>query len=130
MSFPIVVVIVIVLAIIVRAMGIGGGRYDALVQRGVAARGILLQVASTGSRVGLPPRAVHARQVTVDVEIPGREPYVVQTRALIPMNLVRDVLPGATLELRVDPRSSRTIAIVGPGAAFSPMALLTGPGAP
>jgi hypothetical protein len=55
------------------------------------------------------------RDVLLDVELPGEPPYEVKTSVLVPANLVRDVLPGATVELRIDSRSRTNIAIVGLG---------------
>jgi Cu/Ag efflux pump CusA len=71
---------------------------------------------------------VESRQVVLDVEIPGQAPYEVTTNVLVPLNLRADVMPGATVELRVDPKNNRTIAIVGPGSGFQVMGLLTQPG--
>jgi hypothetical protein len=96
-----------------------------LLDAGVPARGILLQVNSRGQRVG--PRTVagglvqgyEQRAVSIDVEVPGKPPYVVNGPLMIPLNLVRDVLPGATVELRVDPTNPQKIAVVGPGVGFA-----------
>jgi hypothetical protein len=85
----------------------------------------LLVVSSTGQKVGAVSRRFDRRSVTIDVEIPGRQPYEVTTIPLIPINLVRDVLPGATVELRVDPKNPSTMAIIGPGTGFVQAALRT-----
>ena len=106
--------------------GVQGGNFDRLMLKGVAARGILLQVAPTGTKSGTVQRRFELRAVTIDVEVPGQQPYVVQCMPIIPMNLVRDVLPGATLEIRVDTSDPTNIAIVGPGAGFSPTLIGTG----
>jgi hypothetical protein len=101
-----------------------GNAFDRLAANGTPARGIMLRVAATGRMQGTVARRFQVRACTIDVEIAGKPPYTVQASPLIPLNLVRDVLPGATLELRVDPNDPSNIAIVGPGAGFSPMALL------
>lgn len=106
--------------------GVAGGRFDSLMRNGNAARGILLQVAPTGTMSGTVQRRFQLRSVTIDVEIPGQQPYVVSCVPIIPLNLVRDVLPGATLEIRVDTSDPSNIAIVGPGAGFSPTLIGTG----
>lgn len=98
--------------------------YDKALNKGIPARGILLWVAPRGTPSGTAARRFHLRQVKIDIEIPGQAPYVVDTIATIPMNLVRDVLPGATLEIRVSSNDPSSVTIVGPGAGFSPMALL------
>jgi hypothetical protein len=104
---------------------LGGNGYDALVARGIPARGILLWVAPTGFKSGTQARRFEVRQVRIDVEIPGREPYETTASPMIPINLVRDVLPGATVELRVDPKNPSNLAIIGPGTGFVQQALRT-----
>jgi hypothetical protein len=97
--------------------------YANVASRGIPARGILLSVASTGTKIGTAPMRYDQRVVTIDVEIPGEPPYEITTTATIPLNLVRDVLPGATVELRVDSARRDQISIVGPGAGFAMFAL-------
>lgn len=106
-------------------LGSGGRGYDSLLARGVPARGILLWVAPTGTKSGTVARRFETRQVQIDIEIPGREPYETNANPLIPINFVRDVLPGATVELRVDPSNPSNIIIVGPGTGFVQQALRT-----
>ncbi len=55
----------------------------------------------------------------MDIEIPGQPPYEATVTPLVPTNLVRDVLPGATVELRIDPKRPTQLAIVGPGVGFN-----------
>jgi hypothetical protein len=121
-----VVVIFIVALIIISASKKkgSGGAFDQAVYKGTPARGILLWVAPRGTPSGTAARRFQLRQVKIDIEIPGQPPYVIDTMATIPMNLVRDVLPGATMEVRVDRSDPTSVTIVGPGAGFSPMALL------
>lgn len=105
------------------------GSFDDLANKGVPAIGILLSVSpiasgflTTNMRSATSVSGyarVQLRQVVVDIEIPGYPPYQLSTTAFVPTNLVRDVLPGATVELRVDPKKPNRIAIVGPGVAFS-----------
>jgi hypothetical protein len=91
-----------------------------LIANGIPGRGILLQVSAlpTGA-VGTGLNRYQQRTVMIDIEIPGAPPYVVNGSLFIPMNLVRDVLPGATVEIRVDPKNPSNIVIVGPGVAFA-----------
>jgi hypothetical protein len=122
------VVMVIVLVIVLMAMAAKRaptGQYDWLLANGIPARGILLMVASTGTKMGTRLRRYEVRQVLIDIEIPGREPYETNATPAIPINLVRDVLPGATVEVRVDPKNPSNIAIVGPGTGFVQQALRT-----
>jgi hypothetical protein len=126
--FGLMIVMFIVWAIVKAAAG-STSSYQGLTTKGMAARGILLQVDSVGYSIeGMRAQRIERRAITVDVEIPGQAPYVVSTNAYVPKNLARDVLPGATVELRVDPRNKQYVAIVGPGAAFAAAALLA-PGA-
>ena len=122
--FGLIFIFVIVM-VIKGAAGAGGGGYDSLVAKGIPARGILLQVSNTGMKVGSVSRRFELRQVYIDIEIPGKPPYETNARAVIPLNLVRDVLPGATVELRVDPKNPANIAIIGPGTGFVQQALRT-----
>jgi len=120
------VVVFLVWALIKGATtSVGGGQYDSLVRNGLPARGILLTVSPTGTKVGTPQRRFETRYVYIDIEIPGRAPYETNANAVIPLNLVRDVLPGATVELRVDPKNPSSIAIIGPGTGFVQQALRT-----
>ncbi len=114
-----VVAIIIVTLVVAGATGIGSPRgFDRLVANGIPARGILLQVSRRGTKVGTVQRRFEVRSIRVDVEIPGRPPYEVTARPAIPINFVRDVLPGATVELRVDPKNRAKLVIVGPGTGF------------
>lgn len=117
------VFIVIIVAIVLGKGAVGG--YDRLISSGTPARGILLSVTSYSNRVqgSTTQRRFVSRSVTIDVEVPGQAPYEVTTNLIIPSNLDRDILPGATVELRVDPRNPSRMAIVGPGAGFSPIVL-------
>lgn len=105
--------------------------FDRLVATGIPAIGVLLQVSARPTMTttaGL--RRFQQRSITVDVEIPGHPPYVVSLGAWIPGNLVRDVLPGATVELRVDPKNRNKIMIVGPGVGFAGTSLVGGQAGP
>ena len=123
--FGLIVVFVIIMVVKGAAGGGASGSYDALVANGTPARGILLQVSSTGTKIGSVARRFELRSVTIDVEIPGKAPYEISATPVIPINLVRDVLPGATVELRVDPKNPSKMAIIGPGTGFVQQALRT-----
>lgn len=88
----------------------------ALLQMGVPAAGILVQVGTQRTLWGTAnPGYFEARRVSIDVELPGQQPYRVDGPIYVPANLRRLVLPGATVELRVDPAAPRNIAVFGPG---------------
>jgi hypothetical protein len=103
------------------------GGVSGLMKKGLPARGILLQVSSLATRVPNSTPRVERRQVTIDVEVPGQAPYVVSAQVLVLANLRNDVMPGATVELRVDPKNKKNIAIVGPGSGFAVTGLVTQP---
>ena len=121
-----IILFVVVIFLVIKAAGGSQGQYQRLSRGGVPARGILLSVSSMplGS-VGVGLNKLQQRQVYIDVEIPGEQPYELSVVALIPLNLVADVLPGATVELRVDPRNRNQVVIVGPGVGFNAATLQT-----
>lgn len=108
---------------------ISGTSYGTLANKGVPARGILLQVNWMATRVPGMSNGVRVerRDVLIDVEIPGQAPYQVRAQAYVPINLRSDVMPGATVELRVDKKDKSAIAIVGPGSGFAVTGLVTSP---
>lgn len=117
-----IVGIVIVFVVIAALAGAKskGGSYDQLMAKGIPARGILIQVDNMATRApNTRGRPFELRGCVIDVEIPGQEPYQVAGQPLIPLFLSRDVLPGATVELRVHPTDKTKIAIVGPGVGFN-----------
>lgn len=120
------VILVVILFIVIGAIASPKNNRNRLLQNGLPARGILLAVQSApvGS-IGIGLNKLQQRVCVMDVEIPGRPPYEVTVTALIPLNLVRDVLPGATVELRVSKSNPTDIAIVGPGVGFNPALLIT-----
>lgn len=96
-----------------------------LVASGIPGRGILLRVSPQPLRtVGTKARRFQLRRVQIDVEVAGKPPYVVDAMPYIPTNLVRDVLPGATVEIRVSRSDPSKLAIVGPGIGFAGAAQL------
>lgn len=123
-----VLIFVVVVYSITKAGGIGGpstARYDRLLATGIPARGILLAVSRVGTKTGTLSRRFELRDVVIDVEIPGQPPYEVSATPVIPINFVRDVLPGSTVELRLDPNNPSRMAIIGPGTGFVPTAIRT-----
>lgn len=86
---------------------------------GTPARGIMLQVSSTGTRTTYNGLRYEIRSARVDIEITGYAPYEANTNVYIPTNLVRDVLPGSTMELRVDSTNRAMVLVVGPDVGFA-----------
>jgi hypothetical protein len=100
-----------------RALGVGD--YDRMVQNGVRGRALVL--ASTNIAVGfrINMRRFERRTMTLEVEIPGREPFIAQGTYPVPRGLVEPI-PGSSLEVAVDPRGSGQIAVLGPGGFTGP----------
>lgn len=96
----------------------GGGVYG-LEQSGTPARGIMLSVSSTGTVSRNGQVRYDLRNARVDVEPVGGQPYVVNTTLYIPSSLVRDVLPGSTMELRVSPSDPSRMLVVGPDVGYA-----------
>ena len=102
-----------------------GSVYDRVVHTGIAAQGILLTVELVGApapRSG--KRRFEYRSVSIDLEVPGKPPYERRARLIVPSRMVDDILPGATLEVRIDRWNSFLIAVVGPGAGIAATSLL------
>ncbi len=96
----------------------GGGAY-ALEQNGTPARGIMLAVSVTGMRSRNGMVRYEVRSARVDVEPLGGQPYVVNTQLYIPSSLLRDVLPGSTMELRVSAKDPSMMLVVGPDVGYA-----------
>jgi len=97
-----------------------GSGFDAThPQAGIPARGLVLQstILATNTRVN--GQRFEQRAMTLDVEIPGQRPYVCQGTFLIPRLLV-EAIPGASLDLSVDPSNAQNIVVVGPGGFTGP----------
>jgi hypothetical protein len=107
--------------------GLSGGTWmgSGLLGNGVPARAILLGVASTGSRRSYGGQRFEVRSARVDIEEPGVHPYEIDTQIYIPSNLVRDALPGSTMEVRVDRANPNTVVIVGPDVGYTQGAVRT-----
>lgn len=115
-GFLILVIFFVVRPMVRAARGTGLSFGSSLDLGGTPARGILLAVAATGTKSGT---NFESRQVTIDIEVPGQPPYEVRTLARFPTCLRADVLPGATVELRVHLKNRNApVSIVGPGVGF------------
>lgn len=96
-----------------------------LLSGGTPARGIMLAVASTGTRTTYYGQRCEVRQARVDIEVRGVAPFELQTNVYIPSNLVRDVLPGSTMELRINPSNYAMVLVVGPDVGYAQGAVRT-----
>ncbi len=111
----------IVAVIVLAAMNSDSAVYSRLSASGLVARGILLEVGPAPvvtSESSTRPN-FRRRRIRIDVELPGQPPYELNTSIAFPSNMARAVLPGATVEVRVDPKNRAKLIIVGPGANLS-----------
>lgn len=114
MPFAVIFVIFVLFVLIVR-FGSGGADRNALLTRGTFAHGLILEASATSTEATYAGQRFERRALTLDVEIPGKEPYEIQATPMIPR--ICEALPGAALDLRVDPMNRKNIAIVGPAGA-------------
>ncbi|HEY8072798.1 MAG TPA: hypothetical protein VIF62_01780 [Labilithrix sp.] len=121
----VIIVGVVVLVQIARAVSRSrspsqsAGALDALAASGIPARGLVLSCSQYAIGVTLSQRRFEKRTMTIDVEIPGREPYVATGDFLVPRGLL-EVVPGASLDLSVDARDPNRIVVLGPGGFTGP----------
>jgi hypothetical protein len=121
----VIIVGVVVLVQIARAVSRSrspsqsAGALDALAASGIPARGLVLTCSQYAIGVTLSQRRFEKRTMTIDVEIPGREPYVATGDFLVPRGLL-EVVPGASLDLSVDARDPNRIVVLGPGGFTGP----------
>lgn len=88
---------------------------EQLAATGVPASGLVLQVARTGMKFSMNGRTYDQRSLVLEVDIPGQPPYEVSVQPLIPRGMLRNILPGATIDIRVDPMNPQRVAVVLPG---------------
>jgi len=85
----------------------------------VFARGLVLSANASSRGVRQSGQSYELRRAVVDVEIPGREPYVVEVTLRFPRGLVR-AAPGDALDLSVDSGDPRSMVVLGPGGFTGP----------
>jgi len=103
-------------------------RFLELETKGLRGRGLVLSCAQLGTGVTLNGRRFEKRTMTLDVEIPGREPYVSTGDFLVPRG-VAETIPGASLDVAVDAKDQNQILVLGPGGFSGPW-IRIGPAAP
>ena len=83
------------------------------------ARGLVLASTNLSTGATIKGRRFEQRQMTLEVEVYGRPPYVIQGTFMVPRGLV-EAIPGSSLELSVDASAGDKIAILGPGGFTGP----------
>lgn len=102
-------------------------RFLTLETKGLRGRGLVLSCAQLGTGVTLNGRRFEKRTMTLDVEIPGREPYVSTGDFLVPRG-VAETIPGASLDVAVDAKDQNQILVLGPGGFSGPWIRIGPPG--
>ncbi len=81
----------------------------------VDAQGLILSASTQCGERALGGQRFEVRDLVLDVEIPGRAPYVVSVTAMIPR--ICEGRPGARLDLTVNPMQPDDVQIVGPAGS-------------
>ncbi len=115
-SFIIFVFIFVVVAISKSASVAGRNR---LAQQGLRGRGLVLASQNNAVNTRVNGQRFEQRPMTLEVEVQGRAPYVIQGTFLIPRGLV-DAIPGSSLEVAVDPNNPSSVVVLGPGGFTGP----------
>lgn len=92
---------------------------DNLARRGLRARGLVLSCNQMATGVTINGRRFERRTMTLDVEIPGRAPFITNGIFLVPRGFC-EATPGSSLELAVHPTNMSQIAVLGPGGFTGP----------
>jgi hypothetical protein len=92
---------------------------DRLATRGLRGRGLVLSSFQMSNGVTIGSRRFERKQMTLDIEIPGRPPYLVNGQFLVPRGQV-EAIPGTSLEVAVDPSNPNQVAVLGPGGFTGP----------
>jgi hypothetical protein len=95
------------------------GAIDSLTRKGLRARGLVLSCNQMSTGVTINGRRFERRTMTLDVEIPGRAPFITNGVFLVPRGIV-EATPGSSLELAVHPTNMSQIAVLGPGGFTGP----------
>lgn len=87
--------------------------------QGLRARGLILSAGRQATPVNMFGRVMEQRNVLIEIEIEGQEPYQLNTMLMIPLGLV-EARPGDTLELSVAQGNRSNITVLGPGGFTGP----------
>lgn len=99
--------------------------YTGVARNGLRARALVLSASSYSFGVTTNGTRYEKRTMTLDVEIDGTEPYEVTGDFLVPRGLA-EAIPGASLDVAVDPDDRSNVSILGPGGVTGPW-LVVGP---
>ena len=82
-------------------------RSNKILQQGVAGTATILGLASTNMYINEQPVA----KLTMSIQLPGRAPYTVEKREVIPMLALGMIAPGKSLPVAVDPANPQSVVI-------------------
>ena len=120
------IIIIIVLFFIIKGLSGGAQGGLALETKGRPARGLVLACDRVSIGRTVKGRRFEVFTMTLDVELyDGGEPYQCTGSYLVPRGQV-ETIPGASLELMVDPKNKNQLLVIGPGGFSGPW-LQTGP---
>ncbi len=124
-SFVVFVFIFVIFAVVKSVNASGRNR---LAQSGLRGRALILSSSQivTNTRVGM--QRFEQRQMTIEVEVQGVAPYVIQGSFLVPRGMV-EAIPGSSLEIAVDRSNPSAVVVLGPGGFTGPW-LNSGPPQP
>jgi hypothetical protein len=116
---PALIIIAVVCAIIgfsILSSRSQAQQLGALNTGGILGRGLILQASSTISgRALVNGQRYEMRALVLDIELPGQPPYEVSVTPAIPR--IVEALPGAAVDVRVDPKDPQNVSIVGPAGS-------------
>lgn len=94
-------------------------RQRALEINGLRGRALVLSSSFLTTSTTINGVRYEQRQMTLDIDLLGREPYVTSGVFLIPRGMVEPV-PGASLDVAVDPGNKNLLSVLGPGGFSGP----------
>ena len=83
------------------------GNQNKILQQGIAGTATVLGLASTNMYINEQPVA----KLTLSVQLPGRAPYTVERREVIPLLALGMIAPGKSLPVAVDPTDPQKVVI-------------------
>jgi hypothetical protein len=108
---PIIALTLIPMGVIFTAVGWyttrAVGRHDQLIAQGLPGMATISSAAETGVYINERPMI----KLTMTVQVPGRPPYTVEHREVIPLVALGMITPGSTLPVAVDPTNPQKLAI-------------------
>lgn len=108
---PILALVFLPMGIIFAAVGLAVGRMvgnrQKLIEQGLAGHATVIGAAETGMYVNERPMV----ELTLNVTVPGRPPYAIEHREVIPFIALGMITPGSIVAVAVDPVDPTKLAI-------------------